>query len=233
MASLELLLGEDREFDPKAQDRTFTLLGGDFFSSMVVPALARRIAEHSDRIALRFLDSARGDVERLLKDDAIDLALERPLDVAEWVDTEHLFFSPFKIIVARRNELLKDIDPAKPLPLDLFCALPWAIRSVDGSTTGLVDEALAKTGRRRRVVLAIPHFHALTQCVVQAGLAAAVPVQMVQSLSAEDDLLVLDPPFASPVPEIKLYWHSRHTRNPAHRWLRQQVLAVRAPLEAP
>jgi DNA-binding transcriptional LysR family regulator len=114
LASLELLLGEDRDFDPRAQDRTFTLLGGDFFSTMVMPELASRIARQSPRIALRFLDSARGEVERFLKDDVIDVALERPLDVPEWVDTEHLFHSPFKIIVAHSHPLVAGLDPAAP-----------------------------------------------------------------------------------------------------------------------
>jgi DNA-binding transcriptional LysR family regulator len=229
LEALELLLGEDRDFDPKAQDRTFTLLGGDFFSSMVVPELASRIARQSERIALRFLDSARGEVERFLKDDVIDLALERPLDVPEWIETEHLFFSPFKIIVARRHPLVRDLDPAVPLPLDIFCALPWAIRSIDGSTSGLVDEALAAVGHRRRVMLAVPHFHGLVHCVAHGNLAAAVPQQMLADLGR--DFLVLDPPFDIPVPEIKLYWHQRHTRNPAHRWLRGQVLDICRKLE--
>ena len=230
LASLELLLGEGRQFDPKAQDRTFTLLGGDFFSTMVMPNLASRVAGQSGRIALRFLDSARGDVERLLKDDVIDVALERPLDVPEWIDTAHLFYSPFKIIVAKNNPAIGGLPSDVPLPLDVFCDLPWAIRSIDGSTSGMVDEALATIGRRRRVILAVPHFYGLIHCVANGGLAAAVPQQMTDGPGAED-LLVFDPPFSIPVPEIKLYWHQRHTRNPAHRWLRQQVLEVCRPME--
>jgi DNA-binding transcriptional LysR family regulator len=43
------------------------------------------------------------------------------------------------------------------------------------------------------------------------------------------DLLVLQPPIDVPAPEIQKYWHSRHDRNPAHRWMRQKVLeAVQA-----
>jgi DNA-binding transcriptional LysR family regulator len=32
------------------------------------------------------------------------------------------------------------------------------------------------------------------------------------------------------VPEISMYWHSRHDRNPAHQWLREDVRAVAAEL---
>ena len=74
-------------------------------------------------------------------------------------------------------------------------------------------------------------FYALIRCVATAGLAAAIPAQMTQDIGPGDGLLVFDPPFASPVPEIKLYWHRRHTMSPAHSWLRQQVLTVCRPLE--
>jgi DNA-binding transcriptional LysR family regulator len=94
----------------------------------------------------------------------------------------------------------------------------------------MVDEALATIGRRRSVMLAVPHFHGLVACAAHAGLAAAVPQQMTADLGG-GDLLVFDPPFDIPVPEIKLYWHQRHTRSPAHRWLRQQVIDVCRPLD--
>jgi DNA-binding transcriptional LysR family regulator len=32
-----------------------------------------------------------------------------------------------------------------------------------------------------------------------------------------------------PPPEMRMYWHKRHDRNPAHRWLHDQVFeATRA-----
>ncbi len=225
LSQLELLLGGERAFNPKTDRRTFTMMGGDFFSTVLVPDLVEQFGRDGSVISLRFLDSARGDVERLLKDDAIDLALERPLGVPEWIATELLFRSPFKVIVSASHHavLSGEISAGRALTLDVLCALDWAIRSVDGTMTGMVDEALAKLGRSRRTVLAVPHFHALTAAVARGGLAAAVPAQFAYRFAAGDRLLVFDLPFEVPAPEVKLYWHSRHTRNPAHRWLRQQV----------
>jgi DNA-binding transcriptional LysR family regulator len=36
------------------------------------------------------------------------------------------------------------------------------------------------------------------------------------------------PPIEMPSPEIQMYWHSRHDRNPAHRWIRKQICEVMA-----
>lgn len=223
LTSLEILLSEERVFDPGAQSRNFTLMGADLFSTQIIPELAERFSAASYKISLRFLDSARGDVERLLKEDAIDAALERPLDMPDWIATELLFVSLFKIIISKARPAVKNLDVTKPLPLDVMCNIPWAIRSIDGGMAGAIDDELAKLGKKRRTMLAVPHFHAVTRCVAKGQLAAAVPAQFARSIAKEDGLMTFDLPFESPKPEIRLYWHNRHTKNPAHRWLRQQI----------
>ena len=37
-------------------------------------------------------------------------------------------------------------------------------------------------------------------------------------------------PFEAPAPEIRMYWHSRHQKNPAHVWLRERVAEAAAGL---
>ncbi|TIW80853.1 MAG: LysR family transcriptional regulator, partial [Mesorhizobium sp.] len=94
------------DFDPAKLERTFTLMGADFFSMLLMPPFAARIAGVAPGVSFRFLDSAIGDVSKLLQEDRIDLALERPLEVAEWVSSVALFGSPFAIIAARDNAAL-------------------------------------------------------------------------------------------------------------------------------
>lgn len=229
LQSLERLLAKDRVFDPRTLVRTFTLMGADFFATLFVPRLVELFGKVSDGLSLRFLDTSRGDVERLLNDDAIDMALERPLDTPEWIATDVLFYAPFKIIVARDNPLVQGLDPAAPLPLDIFCKLHWALRAADGTMRGPVDDALEKQGRSRKIVLAVPHFAPLVACIAASRMAAAVPAQFAKAFAEPAGLSLFDLPFDGPVPEIRLYWHSRRTRDPAHAWLRKQVLDLCAP----
>ena len=229
LQTLERLLTNDRVFEPRSLVRNFTLMGADFFATLFVPRLVELFSQVSDGLSLRFLDTARGDVERLLNDDAIDMALERPLDMPEWISTDVLFYAPFKIIVARDNPLTRDLNPAEPIPLDVFCKLQWALRAADGVMRGPVDDALEKQGRSRKVVLAVPHFAPLVACISASRMAAAVPVQFAKAMAEPAGLALFDLPFESPAPEIRLYWHSRRTRDPAHAWLRQQVWNLCAP----
>lgn len=233
LAQIERAISADARFDPASAERIFTLFGADMFSMQLMPRFAHRMAAAAPRIVLRLLDSASGDVERLLRDNVIDMALERPLDMPEWVSRELMFHSPFVVIAARGHRAIRDagIKPGAKLPLKLFCSLPHALRSIDGSLSGAVDDALRKAGATRRVVLALPHFHAIALAVAEGILIATVPVQFAKAVASDLGLSIYKPPIAVPVPEISLYWHKRNDANPAHRWMRGQIMAAIKPFQ--
>jgi DNA-binding transcriptional LysR family regulator len=232
LAEIEKAFVGGSQFDPATAERTFTFMGADYFSMRLMPDLARRISAGAPGIVLRLLDSARGDVDRLLQEDLIDAALERPLQVPEWISSELLFTSPFVIIAATGNPKLGGVAPGEAIPLDLFCAMPQAIRSIDGSLNGFVDSALAGVDRRRRVVLALPHFHGIALAVAGSGLLAAVPQQVAAILPRDLGLTVYQLPVAVPEPEVRMYWHSRHDDESGHRWIRAEIQAALQPVQA-
>ncbi|MBA4014107.1 MAG: LysR family transcriptional regulator [Phenylobacterium sp.] len=228
--NLERGLFGDQRFDPATAQASFTLLGADFFSTLVLPGLAARLRAEAPGIRLRFLDSAHGDVDRLLLDDAIDLALERPLQVPDWVSSQVLFVSPFAVVAAKGHDALRDLPPGSPIPLEQFCALPQAIRTISGDMSGDVDEALAAIGARREVVLGLPHFQSVALAVGRSDLIAALPVQYARAVAVEAGLDLFQLPIPSPAPEVRMYWHSRHDKRPAHAWIRRVVATAVAEL---
>jgi DNA-binding transcriptional LysR family regulator len=231
LAQMERAIAGDAQFDPVTANRVFTLLGADFFSTQLMPDLSARFAQIAPGCALRLLDSATGDVERLLRDNAIDAALERPLDMPDWVSRQVLFRSPFTIIAARGNKKIRaaKLKTGSPMPLDLYTELPHAIRSIDGSLSGMVDDALRKAGLWRRVVLALPHFQGVALAVARGHVIAAVPQQFAEAIYKELDLLMFEPPVAVPPADVRMYWHKRHDKHPAHRWLREQIVTAMKP----
>lgn len=223
LATLEGALAAATGFDPAGAERIFTLAGADFFSNLLMPELFERVAAAAPGITLRLIDNARGDVATLLGDQDVDIALDAPSEIPDWIARLPLFASPFTVIAARGMPALAGVPEHAPMPLDLFCALPHALRSVNGSLNGFTDAALARVGRARRVMLALPHFHAVALAVARGRLIAAVPRQYANAMAAELGLACYAPPVPIPVPEISLYWHRRRDHDPAHRWLREQV----------
>lgn len=231
LTQVEQAIAGDVAFDAARAERIYTLMGADFFSMQVMPALSKQIGRMAPGIRLRLIDSGSGDVERLLRDNVIDAALERPLEMPDWISRQLLFRSPFVVIAARGHEAIRraGIRPGERLPLALFCALPHALRSIDGSMTGSVDTALQKAGGARRVSLALPHFQGVALAVAEGHVIAAVPIQFAQAVAKSLRLEIYDPPVDVPAPEVRLYWHKRHDRNPAHRWLRDQITDAMKP----
>ena len=225
---LEAALQGARRFDPGAAQRTFTLLGADYFSMLLMPALADRMARIAPGVRLRLLDSGRADIERQLAQDAVDVVLEGPLDLPDWVSRRVLFRSRF-VVVARRDDprpAAQGAAPGDPFPLDLFCDLPHALRTIEGDLSGYADTALAEAGRSRRVILGAPHFHGVLLAVARGSMIAAVPETFAAAFAEGLGLAVYRTPIPFPEPDIQMYWHSRHDRSPVHQWLRAQILEL-------
>lgn len=223
---VEEVLSTRDTFDPATAEVTFTLRGADFFSMRLMPDLCKLIMAEAPRVKLRFLDTGYGDLFQLLSDDTIDAAFDRPLDMPAWVSSALVFPSPFVVIASRDHAAIahRAIAMGGELPIDLFCDLPHAIRSVDGSMSGMVDDALALTGRKRNVMLALPHFQAVALAVAKGRLVSVVPEQLACAVAGELGLSIFRPPFEIPVPEVKMYWHSRRDDSAQHVWLRENIL---------
>jgi DNA-binding transcriptional LysR family regulator len=225
LAEIEAMVGSVRGLELADLSRTFTLMGADFFSMLLMPHLAAKVRAQAPNAKLRLLDSARGDVARLLQENAVDVALERPLDMPEWVSSELLFHSPFVIIAAASNPTLANVGDHAAIPLETYLSLPHVIRSIDGSMSGMLDEALAEAGQARNVTLALPHFQGVALAVAGSDGIAAVPIQFARAVGPQLGLRLFAPPIDVPVPGVNIYWHSRYDKDAAHQWLRSQIIA--------
>jgi DNA-binding transcriptional LysR family regulator len=230
LEEIERMLAPGPAFDPAFLERTFTLLTSDFFSMLLVPHLSGALRRIAPGVRLRVLDSSLGDVERILRDDQADIALERPISLPEGVARTPLFRSPFVMAVAGKDPAVTGLTEGETMPLAVFCALDHAIRSVDGTMSGQVDAALERHGHARRVTLALPHFQAVALAVARGGMTAALPVQFARVVREPLGLRFFHPPIPIPAPDISLYWHSRHDKDAAHRWMRRIVLDLSVEL---
>lgn len=110
-----------------------------------------------------------------------------------------------------------------PLSLAQFCQLEQVIVSPDGGGfSAATDNALANLGLARRVVLSVPHFLFMLETLRNSELVAVLPERLVRDAGG---LTVVEPPLAVAGFEMLMLWHERWHRDPAHRWLRQQIVS--------
>lgn len=95
-----------------------------------------------------------------------------------------------------------------------------------GTGARLLEEAMARHGMRRRVVLELPGFLGLSGIVSKTDLIATLPRQIGETLGSQADVKVLDCPLGVPAVDIKQHWHARNHHDPRNRWLRGMVAAA-------
>lgn len=109
------------------------------------------------------------------------------------------------------------------LTLDDYCARPHTMVSFSGDLSGNIDIDLAKVGRARRVVVAVPQFSGLRQLLAGTELIATVPDYAACALVEGCALRAEDPPFPIEPAELSMVWSGVHDNDPAERWLRSRI----------
>ncbi|MCY1425202.1 hypothetical protein D9M71_409850 [compost metagenome] len=89
-----------------------------------------------------------------------------------------------------------------------------------------IDLALAVLGKRRHVVIMLPHWSAANELVAGTDLILTVARRNLEQARIDPRLRCFEPPFAIPSFTFEQVWHSRREVDPAHRWLRNEVRAA-------
>ncbi len=209
-------------FDPGQLRSVMRLAATDHDTLMLLPRLVPRLATEAPGLALRILPITATTPEELAagRVDLVFSVLGQPLPGS--LRQLPLYRDGFVTLLRAGHPALGAWS------LDRYCALDHILVSVTGSGTGAVDEALAAQGRRRRVALWLPHFHAAMRMVAVTEMAVTLP----RSLALLDEaggglaargLAMRDPPLPVPGFTITAIWPEVLANAPAHRWLRGHV----------
>jgi DNA-binding transcriptional LysR family regulator len=166
LQQLEQALAGVARFDPASATGTFRIVGSDYFSSLLMPPLARIVRERAPGLTLQMLDRPSTAVVQLLSDG------DARMEVPEWICRRSLFRS-FIVTVARRGDPVlaaAGVRPGQRIPPATFCAMPQVLMSMDGGQAGTMDAVLAARGLARHLAFTVPHFHAVALAVAEAGL---------------------------------------------------------------
>ncbi len=228
LRQLEEALNDTVGFRPPDSDRTFVILGSDYFSSLLMPALASRIAPEAPGVTLQMLAYSSAELSGQLSAGRIDVAVDREIDTPDWVSRRTLFRSHVLCVVQRDHPTLRraGIAPGSRIPPDVFCAIPQVLMSMDGSLTGSVEPVLKAHGLTRRVMMTVPHFHAVALTAARGPLLGNLPVHFARLAAEHLDLDLFLPPYDPPLLDICAYWHRRNDRDRANIWLREHIAAV-------
>ncbi|WP_118132740.1 LysR family transcriptional regulator [Oceanicella sp. SM1341] len=214
LADVEALL-QAEVFDPARAELTLRVAATDYAQRAVLLPFLKRLRDEAPGVRLSVRPVAP-HFARQLADGALDMALVTPGMAPDSLRARKLFDETYLTLI--RTGHLRRADVAT---LDGFCAFDHAIMSHDGTAfSGSTDAALGQLGRHRRVVASVPNFTILIDLVRQTDMIALVPSRLV---TAEPGVEAMLPPLNVEGFTKLLTWHERLHRDPAQRWLRDNI----------
>lgn len=206
-------------------DRTFTLRASEgFLEGFSVPLLAA-VAAAAPRVHLRFAPRPDKDA-RPLREGLVDLEIGL-LEVTAPEMRTRLLFRDELVGVARIGHPLL----AGTVTAERYAACQHVVASSKRDATSPVDDALARLGLRREVVVVVPGYPDAMRIVQHSELVAHVPRSCLGhapdgGTPARAGLQSFELPVRTPRFTISAMWHPRVDADPAHRWLRDVVTSL-------
>ncbi|MFT3770895.1 MAG: LysR family transcriptional regulator [Minicystis sp.] len=222
LGEIDRALHQAPRFDPRETRRPFTLACVDFGSFVIVPPLLARLRAEAPAVDLVVRQLRMETVEKQLAEGDVDLATGVLYDVDEpWMVSRRLFTDRFVCIARAGHPSVRGA-----LTLDQYLALDHALISPRGRRGGIVDTALTRLGKKRRVALYIPHFLAAPIVISQSDLILTLPERIARSFAAMLPLTIVPPPLDLDGFSVTAFWHERQAHDPAHVWFRGLVQEV-------
>jgi len=209
-------------FIPAESQRRFVLLGNDLAEVAAFPVLLATAAREAPGVTL-WSERADIDFARRLEDGTADLAFVPDFLIAGSLQKRALPPEPFVVLLRADHPSLASLGKRKKLTLETYLSLGHILVAPRGMPGSLVDSALEKLGKSRRVVARLQHFTSAPALVAQSELAVTCPASVMRVMSPWFPITAVAPPVELPIDHTSCVWHPRSQDDPGHRWLRAQL----------
>ncbi|MDX1457526.1 MAG: LysR family transcriptional regulator [Marinobacter sp.] len=209
-------------FAPQDAEFCVTIAANDYQRDLLLPPLAAILRTQAPGITLQVIPSGIPSADMLRKEVCDLIISPHPPSASD--------------VMQRRildDQMVVFYDPKQRTPpatlADYLQAHHIAILFGTGERTAL-EGSLSARGLERKVDVTVSNFSGLPGFLRNSKLLATAPRRMSEHLLK--DFAHAPLPFDYKPFTLLMLWHKRHQDDPAHRWLRQQLIAVAEQLGA-
>lgn len=234
MAAVEAAATAIRAFDPATDTRSFTIATSDYAALVFLRPLLARLADDAPQIRLRLVPITvdMGDAVRRGNLDLVIL----PRELAGGLDSlprKALFDDRFVLAADRDNPVLAHIRglddgadaerDSETIDMELMTRLPFV--AMAGEMPPLVDVRLREQGVKLRIDVSTEAFVIAPMLLQGTPLVCLVQERLGRLVAEQAHLRLHHSPVDVGRIVETMYWSPRRTDDPAHRWLRNQLIA--------
>lgn len=218
LAALRRLSAREAEFDPATAERRFRICMTDASHANLLPQILVAVRAEAPHACIAATRIDAQTAERLRAGES-DLALGYVPQLGAGFYQQMLYWQDWVCLANSRH-------PRVSGALDMESY--WAEGHV-GITSGtghqLLETALGRLGRQRRIVLELPGFLGLGAILSNSDLIATLPRQTGETTAKTYGLALYPCPFPIEPFPVTHHWHARYHRDAGNQWLRK-VIAV-------
>jgi DNA-binding transcriptional LysR family regulator len=220
LREFDALVAPPEKFDPLTSTRTFVLTATEYSEFVLLPLLMARIRSEAPGIRIEIRAPDQNRILDWLEAGEIDIRIAWVRNAGGSLRSLPLFQDTL-ICIARADHP----DVGDSLTLAQFLQLPHARPQVIGRTTTAqaVEEAVAARGGKLRIGLALQNYLTIPYIVANSDFIATLPRKLVEALSRQLPIKLLDPPLRLPRMRYAAFWHDRSHTDPGHQWLRRII----------
>jgi DNA-binding transcriptional LysR family regulator len=222
LAGVSRVLDAGGTFDPATARANILIATGDPAGTVVAPRLLGLLCKEASGINIRLVVLDKRDAFDRLDRGDIDLVFSTFTRVPKRIRRERLFTDTYVCVVRRdaNRDVLQSLD------LDTYVRTPHILATLAADDRGIVDEALAKLGLRRRVAVTVPNVYLIPRLVAETGMISHLPRRIAAEMLRGYDLVMFPPPVTLPEWHIDMYWGAASASEPTTSWIRSRLSGI-------
>ncbi|MNO82338.1 HTH-type transcriptional regulator SyrM 1 [compost metagenome] len=218
LQQLRVSVQESRTFSPAQANKTYRISMTDLTEEVILPPLFQRLRRQAPNVHIESFLARRREMTTELAAGRLDFAVDAPLNTDPQVRHVKLLEDRYVCAMRQGHPMAK-----ARISLDEYMSLTHIHISTRRSGLGYTDLALGKMGLQRKVALRSQHYLMASMVVQQTDMAMTVPERFARQHNLHyTDLPIKDVPRL----ETHLYWHESTDRDPANRWMREQIIEL-------
>jgi Transcriptional regulator len=219
LENIDLTLTARPHFDPATDERTFTIAASDYITLVLLRKVVSTLSVIASGVRLH-VQPVLLDYSAQLRQDTIDLIV-LPLEVAEDIgDMSHATLFQDRFVCAAGKDNPADLSRMTP---ESFSRLPHIAYRVNGGPSN-VDQQLEELGISRSIEMTTESFLIAPFMLSGTRFVAMVHERLAVEVRDIAGIELFEPPVPLKPITQTLFWHPRRTNDPAHRWLREQIV---------
>ncbi len=221
LAQVGRLFTSGGRFDAALAERTIHIGVSDYAALAVLPKVLPRIRREAPSLRFVMHHAGRHDAPALIRSGAMDLALGVFGHMTADISVQTVLEEPYLCATWRGAK-----RRARPGIADYLAAEHLNVL-VRGDSLGLIDEALARRGETRRIVVTVPHFITAAALLRGTGMWLTAPQGLLRRFAREFEMATFRPPLELPLFRTQLAWSRQREDDEGLAWLRARLLAGR------